>query len=931
MPPTKRLLLSLLSATLTTLASGANLLVSTVGQDVVTCGANSTHPCRSLAYVLQHVARPGDEIELASGVYTETTPRAITFGSTAVHDVKIIAKDTDVTIDRAYNGNFTPGGLMAFSEGAHTVEFVNCAFEHHRIAASGFAARGGVGNILGGTPHFVNCSFRDNWAGVAGAFYVAGDASPVFEDCLFADSGCIGGWAGVLCPEGASTGTWTRCTFRNNTCGFGGVIDDGLFSASEFVDCTFEDNFAPYYGGVYYGYGSARTKFDGCLFRNNRVAEGADGQDVFLSVTVTAVFENSRFEAGDSPQFASGGASGRVSDSSSVLMKNCTVQGYQGVNGAYQVDVNASATFDSCVFTNNSATNGGVLSIYRPTTIRDCQFINNTATTAGAVYIGGPFDGAPIPVDIQKCVFAGNKALSTAGAIYVNGRAVAQMSDTALTDNVAKGVGGGALYVRDSAILISRNDSFVANIAPVGGAIWTAGFVDVSSAKLIKNAAETTDDNETCGSAAGNGGAIFVSCTGQRSVVEARSGSNPCLAGMLQLSNLSMTTNYGVEGGGGAIFLHNDVPACVISKDVVCQDCVFADNDAMYGPDVATDIAALTVENTSQVYAPLVVNVGVQASGSDLVVTLVSNRSRSLRSGLATFKSLQLQMAPGVSNTKDTSLVIVFSAILSGLRTINYSLPITLAKCPDKGLVGDDGRCSEEMSSRTRTLVAASIIAAFIGCLLAFLLMWASKHPEQVIQKVRQLIKGVAPSVAQIVLQVLDFASDVMTLINLLVYDVGLSNVEFVRAVYGVCVALAAIPSFYLLRATIRLVQVEWQRTQSSITTTAGETNRASISWPLQYTARQYYFKCALARFFFGDIVLSIANAVIYVCYHGNLTFLQSNLRITLECALALGIFHVGSEGRAIAQWIGGGTSSSYARDSKQSKEPKVHAEESVE
>ncbi|DAZ97840.1 TPA: hypothetical protein N0F65_002510 [Lagenidium giganteum] len=482
----------------------ARIVVSTTGSDDPTCGATIDHPCHSLSYALVHVAHPGDEIELAPGVYRETS-NTISFASDGVRDVQVTAK-AYATIDRAYNGQLfvfrdgagnvgfdgvrfinggwlkansssaLAGGLMTFTDGAHHVEFVNCTFEHHRIEASGFAARGGVGNILAGSPRFTNCQFIDNWAGIASAFYVTGEAAPVFEDCEFVDSGCYqAGWGGVIVPEGNSSGTWTRCVFRNNSCDYGGVIDDGLTSSSKFVDCTFENNFSSFYGGAYYGYGSTRTVFDGCLFRNNGVAKGADGQDFFLSSTVTTVFRNSRFEAGSLPQGAVGGACGRIQDSSSVIMENCTVSGYVGSFGAFQVDINATGTFESCVFANNSATRGGVIAAFCPVTVRNSQFFNNTASEGGAVYVGGVYVGNTFEIIIDGCEFSGNTGISTGGAVHVTGRAILRTSHSNFSGNLALGLGGGAVFTKTTdSILFSKQDTFVANTAPVGGAIWSA-------------------------------------------------------------------------------------------------------------------------------------------------------------------------------------------------------------------------------------------------------------------------------------------------------------------------------------------------------------------------------------------------------------------------------------------------------------------------
>ncbi|DBA05330.1 TPA: hypothetical protein N0F65_007492 [Lagenidium giganteum] len=754
------------------------------------------------------------------GVYQEASSNAITFASSGVHDVQVIAPADGVTIDRAYSGQFfvfgdgagnvSFTGVRFINDGTFAVGFTNCTFEHHRIESSGFAARGGVGTILAGAPRFTNCRFIDNWAGIAGAFYVAGNANPVFDDCEFADSGCYpAGWGGVIVPEGNSTGTWTRCIFRNNTCDYGGAIDDGQTSASKFVGCTFENNFSPFYGGAYYGYGAARTQFDGCVFRNNRVAKGADGQDFFLSSTVVPLFRNSRFEAGDIPQSASSGACGRIQDSSTVIMENCTVSGYVGIFGVFELDINSTGTFDSCVFANNSATRGGVILAVRPVKIRSCQFLNNSANEGGAIYIGGPYKGSFMVSTIENCVFAGNSASSSGGAIYMAGRALVQLSQSTFTNNAARDVGGGAVYVASSASLFSTEDSFVSNTAPVGGAIWSAATVSMMSATMANNRAQNSENSANPYS---HGGGIYLVFANQSSDLETWN-STSCASDQVMLQNLTMSSNAAVDGGGGAIFLDGAVPACMSTQDAVCQGCQFSSNNAVYGPDVASGIAGLAAINATRVWQlmepveidigaldmlnqrvlgnhpPFIVTVDVVATGSTSTVSLVSTTQHTLRSGLAKFPDMQLQENNVTKNTEDTPLP-------SSSPVSRHPVALLPSRLP---------------SVRDLDLLAA-MAAALANCVM----VWAARHSKQIIRTVGKLLAGVVGSAAQAVLQVLDLTSNVITLVILLAFDVGLGDSQvLVQSVYTVGVVLAVVPSLFLLRATIRLVQFDWHEAKA--------------------------------------------------------------------------------------------------------------------
>ncbi|DBA05332.1 TPA: hypothetical protein N0F65_007494 [Lagenidium giganteum] len=918
----------------------ARVLVSTAGDDVPTCGITSALSCRSLSYALTRVAQPGDEIELVPGLYRESSPRVITFASAGVHNVKVTAKAGDVTIDRAYSGQFfvfrdgagsvqfnglrfinggllqqnatagLAGGLMSFVEGQHAVEFLNCTFAHHRIEAPGYIARGAVGNIVAGGPRFTSCRFIDNWSGIAGVFYVAGNANPVFEDCEFADSGCYtAGWGGAIVPEGNSSGTWKRCIFQNNSCDNGGAVDDGETSSSKLVDCSFENNFAASYGGAYYGYGSTQTVFDGCLFHNNRVAKGADGQDFILTSTVSAVFRNSRFEAGDIPQGASSGACGRAQDSSRLVMENCSITGYRGTFGTILLDINSSGTFDSCVFANNSATRGGAIYALRPVKVRSCQFLNNSAASGGAMYVGGPYKGDVLLSSIDNCVFAGNSALTAGGALHIIGRAVVHQSQSTFIGNAGRDAGGGALVV-------------------------LSGRLELISATITKNTAQSFNSFASADSANNHGGGIYIVFASEPSDLQALNDLTSCASNQALLRNLTVTANAAVGGGGGAIFLDGTVPVCVNSPEAICDGCVFTNNDAVYGPNVATGIVSLAVVNATQLWQLMeivevdigaldMLNQRVQGNHPPLVVTanlvsIVSNSSisffsqyqRTLRSGLAKFVDMQLQISRNLTskNDQDTQLVVGFSSP----NTTSCRLAITLAKCPGSGLIGTNGRCSGELSIRTRNTVAAAIAAPGVACVLAAVMIWTARHSKRIIHTASKLNASLAGSVSQLLFQFVDLACNAITLFDLLAYDVGLGDSQLLlQSVYSVGIFIAAVPSCFLLRATLKLVMLDWdnakarhqQSMKQNIHPTPASVMINSSTLDVEEMWHNYY-RSAFARLVFGEVMLLGANVAIYLTNRANLTFQQSSLRSVLEFKIVLGAFHLGSQGRAVAQWI---------------------------
>lgn len=132
----------------------------------------------------------------------------------------------------AINGTDTIGaGILLEESGAKVVQ---CIFENN--AAQYFGAGAAVKGT--GSPHFVNCVFRNNGSGLlksatpygGGGVYVESD-SPKFTNCLFYNNKAGEGGA-VLIRSG--TPTFINCTFNGNSAQFGsgGALFDQAGAAS---------------------------------------------------------------------------------------------------------------------------------------------------------------------------------------------------------------------------------------------------------------------------------------------------------------------------------------------------------------------------------------------------------------------------------------------------------------------------------------------------------------------------------------------------------------------------------------------------------------------------------------------------------------------------------------------------------------------------
>ncbi|TYZ65263.1 hypothetical protein PybrP1_002510, partial [[Pythium] brassicae (nom. inval.)] len=841
------------------------------------------------------VAARGDTIELTAGRYVDAGA-TIEFGAPpGFGGVTIMAAagttPAAVTIDRAYSGRlfvfksgagrvrfsgirFFRGGwadsdaskdysgaLMQFTAADADVEFAGCVFEASRNPNKGYGGRGGVATVLDGAPRFTNCLFTANWAGVASAIHSSGTSAPVFDLCTFEHSGCFsGGWGGAVVPEEQSAGVWKNCVFRNNSCDYGGAVDDGGSATPLFANCTFDANYAGALGGAYYGFGNTQTRFSGCQFFRNRVSKGGVGQDYYLSSSVSPTFENCLFDAGPDPVLISDGASGACKDNSTITMVGSTVTGYRAALGAVLLSVEARGSFESSVFTENECVRGGALmATSKPVFIQNCTFRNNVANEGGAVML--------LPVTAQPSIivgsyFEGNVAKSVGGAVAIGGQSSATIVGCTFKGNSAKGTGGGALFIASGSVVTLNGSTFEGNYASSGGAIWTEGALVATASVFRRNylLADEESAGDACAVQAGTGGAIYSTLASAPQLAGAAgTGSSECKMSQLQLDALDFDANNASVGGGGAIFLDGHVPACVNRIEAACAGCAFSSNAAAYGKDVATVVAALQLRSPSLPstwmlmtsndvsvgardllgqdlqgsHAPLVVrvkllehdsdgNANASAAAAATAVALTSNGSRTLRGGEAVFKALALRLLVGQANTVSRPLALSFMSdtgvrLASGaVGSMTLVVPLTLDRCPqESGLLNADGSCLVEATEGTDKVVAGVIFSVVVGGSFVFVLYWSYKNSNRVIRTIQQLVAGVGSIAVKFLFELLDIASDAQALVNLFLFDVTLSHPTFVRVAYVTCFALSVPPSVLLVHATVHNIQAQWHRTKA--------------------------------------------------------------------------------------------------------------------
>ena len=288
-----------------------------------------------------------------------------------------------------------------------------------------------------------------------------------------------------------------NCCFENNRAYHGGVLQSRYnLNIAENVtvkNCNFTNNF---------GY------WDG--FENSSNA-GAVGLYGINSKLINCIFDSNWVKSMDAVY---GGAVqvGLDDPSYKALVYKCTfinnrAIGPEGKSHGGAGCVRNGVEYDSCVFINNSAGQGGALTFHASGKLRNCIFINNTATDlyGGAVSTGFLYD--TMELEINNCYFEGNDA-PKGGAIQALGLNI-DIINSNFTKNHAD-TDGGALNIEALNVKVS-NSNFDSNVAEVdGGAIYTKGSKTVvSGSQFIRNEAcpdyDKLDD--------GLGGAIYINST----------------------------------------------------------------------------------------------------------------------------------------------------------------------------------------------------------------------------------------------------------------------------------------------------------------------------------------------------------------------------------------------------------------------------------
>jgi hypothetical protein len=320
------------------------------------------------------------------------------------------------------------------------------------------------------------------------------------------------GWGGA---QIISAGAWfSGCSFFDNSYSSGGGVS-AAFSILYLYDCRFEGN-ESYQGGAIYAFESSLGIYGNVIARNSTHGNAGGVSASSYSRDDTLVIYNTVFEEND---------------------------GGTGSGGAIELTY-WTPEISRCRFERNMANSGGAIyaSPVEELTLTDCTFAANYANTAGAIYTSGTFNA-------DGCLFDGNEASGTGGAVYTNGGGrMATLRNSTFSGNMAQR-GAGLASMRAASTLYSCR--FEGNNADTdGGGVWfESGPGALDRCTFMDNVSRS-------------GAAVFsqqaplnaANCVFARNETLGASGAVHCLnADTVNLTNCTFAANAVTNADGAAV------------------------------------------------------------------------------------------------------------------------------------------------------------------------------------------------------------------------------------------------------------------------------------------------------------------------------------------------------------------------------------------
>jgi predicted outer membrane repeat protein len=243
--------------------------------------------------------------------------------------------------------------------------------------------------------------------------------------------------------------------------------------------------------------------------------------------------------------------------------------------GIYFDEFSSQVSLVGNTLANNVATKegGAIYALASDLSMLDCYVLNNTAISGSGVYY--PSDILIGHVNITSSLFEGNSASGLFGGVYVELASSVTIAASNFTGNNASF--GSALGVKGSFDVDIHACSFLDNIA-----IDSAGAMSIEDSNVI----------------------AIGQCSFEGNVAQAGSGSALWLSSSYDVSIQDNTFigNLAVNGGGAVYWIISSGMNVPIGLENALSN-YYENNVAMYGSNISTDVAALTLsaENTYEV------------------------------------------------------------------------------------------------------------------------------------------------------------------------------------------------------------------------------------------------------------------------------------------------------------------------------------------
>ena len=476
-----------------------------------------------------------------------------------------------------------------------------------------------------------------------------------------------------------------KCIFQECFAHAGGAISTSASTSNQannliIRNSVFYSNHAVSYGGAI-GYVSKNLEMTSCIFDSNYVELdkdlggggvlhiGFEDQDNNCKITDCS-FSNNYMKDSDENKGHGGVACLRRG----VMFTNCNftnnVVYESGVLGFHDGGIvinckfydnhvtehggvlkfdptNQPISISDSDFENNTANYGGTISIHADGLITNCRFTNNGATEGGVVYT------SKNKLTIQNSIFNGNYA-DSGSSIYSNN---CQLSIKDSNFNLGFAEDGGVIYSINSPLNIC-NSNFTNNIADNGGVIYANGNnVVICDSNFINNGAD-------------NGGVIFSNCNELKVLNSLFENNRALYGGALIITNLS--TSF----VNGSYFINNSaLNGSAIYNDgtLNISDSLFRDNQAHSYNIISSDNAPVKKGEDLIIKVKLVVGDNV-ADAIHNQANLIINNTKPSESNLAINQELLLILNNDTYIVKtDEDGIAEFIIDTSDLNADNYT------------------------------------------------------------------------------------------------------------------------------------------------------------------------------------------------------------------------------------------------------------------